>query len=66
MNNNTKQIVDYIKLLEDIIKSIDMIDKNTVATPSMVEPEWWLDMMEIQRKAIASKMSHQNERFEEN
>ena len=52
--NNEKQMEDYIELLKDIIKRTDEIDNNTVATRGMIEPEWWLDMIDIQRKAIAS------------
>lgn len=37
----------FLVILEDQIKDIELIDKATPYTYS--EPEWWLDMMEIQK-----------------
>ena len=45
---------EFYKLLEEICDKVDIIDENTPW--SEVEPQWWLDMMEIRRKVVNSKL----------
>jgi len=46
----------FIELIKYIVKETEEIDNETSAI--YVEPQWWLDMMEIQRKAIEAKMNY--------
>jgi len=46
----------FIELIKYIVKETEEIDNETPAI--YVEPQWWLDMMEIQRKAIEAKMNY--------
>ena len=48
----------FLKLLESMISEIHVIDKDTEWQP--VEPGWWLDMVDLQRKAIKIKEKYAN------
>ena len=43
---------DYIELLEDLLAKINHLDHNTYST--FHEPEWWLDMMSLERQCRES------------
>ena len=45
---------DFHVLLDEIIARIDAIDKELPFT-SVIEPKWWLDMMDVYRVAIEKK-----------
>ncbi|GJQ44092.1 MAG: hypothetical protein JETCAE03_35900 [Ignavibacteriaceae bacterium] len=53
-----KQEEKFGKLAKLIVDEIEKIDKETPNTLGTVEPEWWLDMMELKRKAIECKMKY--------
>lgn len=40
----------FVAEMQSVISKIDAIDKETEWRPS--EPEWWLEMMDIRRKAF--------------
>jgi hypothetical protein len=44
-----KQEEDWKALRTKIIDDITTIDGETVGNGSMVEPQWWLDMMDVRR-----------------
>ncbi len=49
---------DFVELLKRISDEIEEINNNTPNTLGTIEPEWWLDMMDIQRKVIECKMKY--------
>lgn len=53
-----KQKEKFVELAKHIVEETEKINKETPNTLGTVEPEWWLDMMELQRKAIECKMKY--------
>ena len=49
---------DFVELVKFISDRIEEIDNETPASLGMVEPDWWLDMMELRRKVIECKMKY--------
>jgi hypothetical protein len=50
ISNNITPKQKFISEMNSIISKIDSIDKET--TFQHVEPTWWLEMMEIRKKAF--------------
>lgn len=55
--NEKTQKEKFVELIKSVSDQIEKIDNETIST-SMMEPEWWLDMIEIQRKVIECKMKY--------
>ena len=49
---NLKAKQKFIEEMVAIVSKLEIIDKETVWQP--VEPEWWLEMMDIKKKAFAA------------
>ena len=49
---------EFIKKLRKLVRQIDIIDSNTIAS-TQNEPKWWVDMMELRRRASKIITKHE-------